>query len=91
MTKKELVAEIVNKGLAETKKDANKLVEGIVEIITLGIVNNDPLAIKGFGKFEIINVKPKLARNPQTGERVQIPARNKLKFVPSQEIKDAIN
>lgn len=91
MTKKEFVEEIVEKGLAKTKVDATKIAECVIEIIRDGIVNNNPLAITGFGKFEVVDVQARVGRNPQTGEEVKIPARKKIKFVPSKELKESVN
>lgn len=91
MTKKEFVEEIVKKGLAKTKIEATEVAEGVIEIIRDSIVSGNPLAITGFGKFEVVDVQARVGRNPQTGEEVKIPARKKIKFVPSKELKESVN
>lgn len=90
MTKKELISKIFEEGLAETKNEAGVLVEKFIKIIEDGIINNDPLSIKGFGKFEIIDTKERVGRNPQTGEEVKIPAGKKIKFVAFDDLKNKI-
>lgn len=43
------------------------------------------------GKFKVKNLKPKIGRNPKTGEKVEIPARKKIVFVPSALLNNALN
>ena len=63
--------------------------DAIVEQIEAGAnIPNSELAIYGLGKFRTIKVAEKMGRNPQTGEKKLIPARTKIKFVPTKTIAD---
>ena len=43
--------------------------------------------IDGFGVFELVRRKPLRARNPRTGDRIEVPARTAVRFVPARALK----
>ena len=45
--------------------------------------------IPGIGKLVVRSYKAREGRNPQTGEKIKIPARKRLKFVVAKAAKDA--
>ena len=51
----------------------------------------EKIKISGFGNFVIRSKKPRVGRNPQTGEEIEISARKVLTFKPSQVLKNALN
>ncbi len=80
MTKADLIDEVSR--LAElTRKDSEVIVE------TIG----DKIEIRGFGSFRTRQRKPRVGRNPKTGERVEVPAKKIPFFKPSKELKDLVN
>ena len=48
------------------------------------------IALPGLGKLKATTRAAREGRNPATGEAVQIPARNAVKFSASKALKDAI-
>ena len=48
--------------------------------------DGDSLVLKGFGTFKRKSVAARTARNPQTGDPVQVPARSVLKFKSSKKM-----
>ena len=44
----------------------------------------------GIGTFRIRDRKPRQARNPRTGEMMEVPARKALTFVPAKNLKEAV-
>jgi len=46
--------------------------------------------IPGVGKLVVRKYKARKGRNPQTGEEIRIPARQRLKFVVAKAAKDAV-
>ena len=66
-------------------KDERATLKLAEEIIIRECANDgDECSLRGFGAFRRIQVKAKTARNPQTGEPVQIPARSVLRFKASK-------
>ena len=68
MNKTELIAEIACKtGLS--KKDAEKALNSVVEVITDALTNGDKVQIVGFGSFEVKDRPERVARNPQAPDQ----------------------
>ena len=51
----------------------------------------DKIEIRGFGSFRTRQRKPRVGRNPKTGDRVDVPAKKIPFFKPSKELKDLVN
>lgn len=49
---------------------------------------NGQASIRGFGTFKVKGVAARTARNPRTGEAVEVPARNKIAFTPAKALKE---
>jgi nucleoid DNA-binding protein len=84
MNKKDLI-DIVG-GKTSTKKEAGDIVELIFSTIKDALQKQDKVVISEFGTFTLKERKPRVGRNPKTGEAVQIPAKKVVKFKPSKEI-----
>ncbi|MCD6539627.1 MAG: HU family DNA-binding protein [Candidatus Omnitrophica bacterium] len=88
MNKAQLIAKVAEK--TETKKQAQEIVELILDTIKSTLKKREPVAISGFGTFRVKETKPRTGRNPKTGETIQIPAKKKLSFRASKELKSII-
>jgi integration host factor subunit beta len=90
MTKADLIDEVSQ--LAElTRKDSEVIVETIFDSIVRSLRVGDKIEIRGFGSFRTRQRKPRVGRNPKTGERVEVPAKKIPFFKPSKELKDLVN
>ncbi|MDD4294367.1 MAG: integration host factor subunit beta [Candidatus Omnitrophica bacterium] len=89
MNKVELVEKVAE--LTETKKQAQEIVETILASIKGALKKKEDVAIAGFGAFKVKKVKAKTARNPKTGEAIKVPAKNKVTWKPSKEVKELVN
>jgi integration host factor subunit beta len=90
MTKADLIEEVSR--LAElTRKDSEVIVETIFDSIVRSLRVGDKIEIRGFGSFRTRQRKPRVGRNPKTGERVEVPAKKIPFFKPSKELKDLVN
>lgn len=86
MTKKDLINHVAAKtGLSfrQATKAVNAVFDGILECIKSG----GQIKISNFGKFQLVERKPRRGRNPQTGEVVEIPARRTIQFKASRKLK----
>ena len=50
----------------------------------------DEFTVPGIGKLIVVDRKARIARNPQTGAEIQVPAKKALKFRIAKAAKDAI-
>ena len=89
MTKSQLVQK-----LAETaelsKKQADVVLQALVEITVTSVRKGDPVKIPGLGTFRKVQTKARMGRNPQTGEALKIPARKKARFTVAKSFKEAV-
>ena len=91
MTKADLVEIVYEKVGGLSKKESQDIVETIFDTMKDILKSGDKIKISGFGNFILRDKRPRKARNPQTGDDIQITARRVLTFRPSQILKAHIN
>jgi len=90
VTKKELV-EIIADQTGITQVDTKIVVESFLEAVSNSLKNGRNIEIRGFGRFKVKQKKARTARNPRTGELVQVQAGIKPVFEASKDLKVRIN
>jgi integration host factor subunit beta len=90
MTKADLIDE-VSRIVELTRKDSEVIVDTIFGSIVRSLHTGDKIEIRGFGSFRTRQRKPRIGRNPKTGDRVEVPAKKIPFFKPSKELKDLVN
>jgi len=73
-----------------TKKEAQEIVDTIWDTIKSSLKKQEDVAISGFGTFKVKQTKARMGRNPKTGETIQIPAKKKIAFRVSKELKSLL-
>lgn len=91
MTKKELANLLQTKGIFETKADAERKLDAILEAMEEALVSGDSINFIGWGKLEVVQRAPRIGRNPKTGEEVQIGARKSVKFKAGKGLLEKLN
>ncbi|WP_431681270.1 HU family DNA-binding protein [Kitasatospora sp. KL5] len=71
-----------------SRRAAAEAVEVVLDTIARTLAEGSSVSVTGFGVFEPAERASRLARNPQTGDRVTIPARRVPRFRPHQRLKD---
>ena len=89
MNKQELIKDIAERG-EFTKAGAEAALKAVQGAIAAVLVNGDKITLPGFGTFKVVETAARTGRNPQTGEPVEIPAKRKIKFNPTQALKDLV-
>jgi DNA-binding protein HU-beta len=89
MTKSELVR-VMAEDFEVPRRQMNDIVEGLLDKITEVLKSGDKVALTPFGQFRIRDRAARVARNPQTGEPVNVPAKRVLKFTAGRTLKDAV-
>lgn len=90
LTKAELIESIYEK-IGFSKQEASDIVELVFDILKNTLEKGEKVKISGFGNFVVREKRPRVGRNPQTGEEIEISARKVLTFKPSQVLKMALN
>jgi DNA-binding protein HU-beta len=89
MNKADLVEAVFTKQ-GGTKKSAEEAVETVFDTITKALAKGDEVAISGFGTFLSKKRQARTARNPRTGEAVQVPEMQVPKFRAGKGLKEAV-
>ena len=90
MNKGELIKAMAEKA-GFTQKDAAAAYDAFVEVVTDAMKAGEKVQLIGFGTFEVKNVAAKTGINPQTKEKVSIPACKKPVMKFGKAYKDSFN
>ncbi len=90
MTKAELVDEVA-KNSDLSKKDAEVIVQTVLDSIVDSLKQGEKVELRGFGSFRLRDRAPRQGRNPKTGEKVFVPAKKVPYFKPGKHLKELIN
>ena len=89
MTKRDIVKTLSDK-FALSQVDARKIVQGTFDAIVDTLVEQGRIELRNFGVFEVKTRRPRRARNPRTGEAVEVPARRVVTFKPGRMMEQRI-
>ncbi len=86
MTKKDIVDKISNRaGIRQVV--VKKIVQEVFNVIKESLLAGERIEIRNFGVFKVKIRKPKIGRNPRTGEVVPIKERKVIVFKSGLKIK----
>jgi nucleoid DNA-binding protein len=89
MNKTELMEAIAERA-AVPKNEAQRYLDAFEEVVSDVLKSGDEIQITGFGKFYVREQKAREGRNPQTGEKMEIPARKVPTFSAGNSLKESI-
>jgi DNA-binding protein HU-beta len=72
------------------KGEAQKHFEAFEQVVTEALKGGEEVRITGFGKFSVRERKAREGRNPQTGEKMKIPASKVPAFSAGNALKESI-
>ena len=90
MTKKELI-KFVAQSTDNTIKDTGEIVDEFINYVKNSLVQHEDVVIRDCGKLTTKLRDARTARNPQTGETIEVPAKYALTFKPTSTLKAEIN
>ena len=89
MTKQELIQKVAEKSGLK-KKDAENVLNTILDEISNALKAGEKVQLIGFGTFETRKRSGRIGRNPQTGESIQIPETTVPVFRAGNRLKEAV-
>ena len=89
MTKKEIVKQIADK-INLTQLKTKEIVQLTFDAIVDTLLEDGRIELRNFGVFEVKQRKARKARNPRTGERVDVPPKNVVTFKPGKEMEERV-
>jgi len=87
---KQDIAEKVHGVLGGTKADAERAVECMIDSVVSSLTKGEEVSIAGLGIFKTKMRAARTARNPRTGESVQVAAMRVPKFQAAKALKEAV-
>jgi len=89
VNKGELIDNVASE-IGVTKREAKKAVECVFVTITDCLAKGEAVRLVGFGTFGIRKRAARMARNPRTGEKIQVKALNVPFFKAGKELKGKV-
>ncbi len=91
MIKSDIVKRIADKYPHLYQRDVENIVNAILNEITEALANGNRVELRGFGAFSVKNRKPRIGRNPRTGESVQVGEKWVPFFKTGKELRQRLN
>ena len=91
MIKSEIVQHIADKNPHLYQRDVENIVNAILNEITEALANGNRVELRGFGAFSVKNRKPRIGRNPRTGESVEVGEKWVPFFKTGKELRQRLN
>lgn len=85
MTKKEIV-KTISEEMGETQLRTKEIVQKTFDAIIETLVTDGRIELRNFGVFEVKKRAARNARNPRTGDKVQVPEKYVVTFKPGKEM-----
>ncbi len=91
MTRSVLIEKVTERLEGLTKKQVETIINTIFDGMKDALARGEKIEIRGFGNFRLKQRNAKIARNPRTGEKVQVPAKRVMHFKVGKPFHNALN
>ena len=91
MTKSELIEQLSKKQPHLALQDVELAVKCVLEQMAQSLATNERIEVRGFGSFSLHHRKPRIGRNPKTGEAVSLTEKYVPHFKPGKELRDRVD
>jgi len=91
MTRSELTEKISEKSGGLTLKQTEIVIDTVFDSIKDALQKGEKVEIRGFGNFRLKERRPRKARNPKTGEAVDVPGKKAIRFKVGKALREALN
>ena len=85
-----VVTRLAENDVKVTKKSMTTYVEAMLDVIVDAMADGDDVKLTGFGNFTVVDKPERIARNPQNGSELVIPAHKAPKFKFSNAVKSVV-
>lgn len=88
--RRDMLVEAIASKVNSSRKEIDLIIDKIIDKITEEIKNGNKVTLTGFGTFRASKRAAREGINPQTKERIQIPAMSVPKFTAGKALKEAV-
>jgi len=89
VSKQDLVKKVVAK-TGKTNRDVTEVVSATLEAVRESLEVGDEVRLINFGIFSVKKSAARPGVNPKTREKMDVPAKMRVKFAPGKELNDAV-
>lgn len=87
---KQALVELVHEKIGGTKVQAEEVIQSLIDAVVDTLKKGEEVSVAGLGIFSAKERPARTARNPKTGETVQVAATRVPKFRAAKALKDAV-
>jgi len=91
VTKSELIALLASRYPQLAARDTDIAVKTVLDAMTQALANGQRIEIRGFGSFSLSMRSPRIGRNPKSGEKVMVPAKQVPHFKAGKELRERVD
>ncbi len=91
MNKTEFIERLISKSPDLPAADVQLVINNLFEQMSYALERGERIEVRGFGSFDIRQMKARQGRNPKTGEAVQVESRTAVHFKPGLEMRNRVN
>ena len=91
MIKSELVARLAARYRFTHMRDAERVVQTILDAMSKALARGQRVELRGFGAFSVKQRAPRSGRNPRTGAPVMVSEKRQPHFRCGKEMRDRLN
>jgi integration host factor subunit beta len=86
LTKADLSRHLMD-NLEFSRKDADHLVNAFLKSVAAALQSGQGVELRGFGSFRLRDRNPRLARNPRSGQSIQVPSKRVVYFKLGKDLR----
>ena len=91
LTKSDLIEALARSQSHLPPKDVELAVKSILEKMSQELASGERIEIRGFGSFSLHFRKPRMGRNPKSGDAVALRGKHVPHFKPGKELRERVN
>jgi DNA-binding protein HU-beta len=88
MKKSDVIAAVAE-ATEQSKVQVEKTLDGFVTLLAKAVADGAEVSYPNLGKFQLKEQAARQARNPHTGETIDVPSKKVVKFTMSKSLKEA--
>ncbi len=88
---KAAIVEAIYEKTDRNRSEIKEYVEDLLDLMVNSLKKDQHLLFSGFGKFEVVDKKPRKGRNPMTNQTITLPARKIASFRLSRKFRAVLN
>jgi nucleoid DNA-binding protein len=74
-----------------SQKQAQVALEATLASVREALQSGDEVRLVGFGSFKVRQSAARQGVNPRTGRRIEVPAKERVRFSPGKELSEAVS